>query len=243
MLSGLAITAPPLGWDAEHAATQSVGIRWTQNAGIAKEQTVIIKESEIESYLGMEIDGWKGSLTIQQSRLWSIAAGILMKARGEIAVAVEDTSFVGPFRYGIPQDILGFIVSSAIYIKAVPSLGKAYVLLRNNEMRFWHYGLSAVSAGHEEWSRTEVLLIGNTIAYNREAGVYLVGDAQAELRENKIEDNKYGVELFMPPCVPINPSNILAFRGMVKGQENVIKNNKAGDLCPADYPWPPGFRK
>ncbi|WP_205006295.1 hypothetical protein, partial [Escherichia coli] len=29
----------------------------------------------------------------------------------------------------------------------------------------------------------------------------------------------------------------------ITGSGNIFRNNGKGDLCPPDYPWPPGFRK
>jgi hypothetical protein len=33
------------------------------------------------------------------------------------------------------------------------------------------------------------------------------------------------------------------FEGKLTGRDNKIEDNELRDLCPPDYPWPPGFRK
>ncbi|MCS6937574.1 MAG: right-handed parallel beta-helix repeat-containing protein, partial [Candidatus Bipolaricaulota bacterium] len=124
------------------------------------------------------------------------------------------------------------------------SPGRVYIALKNNQIHFWHIGFSAFSLGHKGWSRADALLIGNTITFNKGPGVLLGGDTIAELKENIISDNDdYGVTLFLPPCASISSGEITAFRGRMYGKDNVITNNKRGDLCPPDYPWPSGFRK
>jgi parallel beta-helix repeat protein len=236
VIASLAI-AVPFVWDKGGYA--SIGIRWVQD--VDKPQTIVIQDSEITSFSGVSINSKRGSFTVQRSRLQGIATGIGVRTRGEITVAVEDTSLAGPFTYGIP-DLTSLVISSAISFYPDDSPGKASLSLKNNEIQFWHLGFDARSAGHEGWSRAEALLVGNTIAYNK-VGVHLVGDTNAEFRENTISKNDYGVTLFLPPCALISPYDILAFRGQVRGKDNVIIDNEKGDLCPPDYPWPPGFRK
>ncbi|MBI3661111.1 right-handed parallel beta-helix repeat-containing protein [Candidatus Acetothermia bacterium] len=57
-----------------------------------------------------------------------------------------------------------------------------------------------------------------------------------------VNNNDYGVAFLSKLCgIPAtlrdsDPINIL-------GSQNEIKGNHKGDLCPADYPWPPGFVK
>jgi parallel beta-helix repeat protein len=237
VIAGLAIEAPFV-WGADRS--WSVGVMWEQTE-IDKTQTIVIKDSEITSFIGVGISSKKGSLTVQQSRLQSIATGIGVRTRGEITVAVEDTSLDGPFTYGIP-DLSSLVISSAVSFMPDDSPGKASISLKNNQIQFWHLGFKAISVGYEGWSRAEALLVDNTIAYNK-VGVHLAGDTDAEFRENTISNNDNGVTLFLPPCASIKPGDILAFRGTVRGQDNVVMNNEKGNLCPADYPWPPGFRK
>jgi nitrous oxidase accessory protein NosD len=71
-----------------------------------------------------------------------------------------------------------------------------------------------------------------------------------EISENRIESNEsWGVAIKLEPG--LNLCNSLKAEGEEKiftdpeiiGTGNEFRNNLKGDLCPADYPWPPGFRK
>ncbi len=84
------------------------------------------------------------------------------------------------------------------------------------------------------------------IEYNRIAqnalGVVLQEQASPTLRNNQITSNTgYGIALYLQPCFDLIPP-ILAFQGEVLGEANELSGNSQ-DLCPPDYPWPPGFRK
>jgi len=236
VIASLAI-AVPFVWDERRVGT---GVAWVQQSD--KTQTIVIEDSKIISFSGVVINSRKGSLAIQRSRFQNISSGVNIRTRREITVAVEDTSLGGPFLYADPLGLSRLVISSAISFMADDSPARVFISLKNNTMDFWHMGLSAVSAGHEGWSRAEFLIVGNTMTYNT-VGIFLAGDTDAELRENIISNNDNGIALFLPPCSPISPYDVTAFRGKIQGRDNVITDNKKGDLCPPDYPWPPGFRK
>jgi len=240
-LQGLAIVTRIEERKSEDSA--NVGILWVQEGeGADKEQFILIQESRIESNAGVGIRAWKGQITIQQSTIYGRAGGLGVAARGRIEVRIEKSSLIGP-----EPVLLGFIrpgpsLSIGVEIGATPG-GRILVLLRKNEIMGWGAGLIVSSLGHVGWGAAEVLLEENKITYNGGPGVYLIGDAVAELVKNEITENKYGVELALPPCISISPQDEIAFQGIIRGSENVISNNEEGDLCPADYPWPPGFKK
>lgn len=243
-ISSLAVTVPFI-WNNQRGNV-GVGIEWVQQPpGVNKTQTIVIKDSEIISFNGVLINSSKGSLTIQRSSLQSVNFGVGLRTRGEITVVVESTYIGGPFLYNDPLGLSRLVVvSQAILFMPDESPGKASISLKNNQIHFWHIGFSAFSLGQEGWSKANALLVGNTIAYNNGPGVLLGGDTIAELRGNTISDNSdYGIALFLPPCASISSGEITAFRGKVYGEGNIIMNNNKGDLCPPDYPWPPGFRR
>ncbi|MFN4217723.1 MAG: hypothetical protein ACK4HB_00315 [Candidatus Bipolaricaulia bacterium] len=66
---------------------------------------------------------------------------------------------------------------------------------------------------------------------------------------NKITQNKeYGVMILKKECSTsfLHPELALGKESAfirVFGGNNELSGNLKGDLCPADYPWPPGFRK
>jgi len=62
---------------------------------------------------------------------------------------------------------------------------------------------------------------------------------------NRILDNKvYGATFATPQCVggelgqEFDPTQVL-----ITGSANEMQGNVKGDLCPTDFPWPPGFKK
>jgi hypothetical protein len=67
--------------------------------------------------------------------------------------------------------------------------------------------------------------------------------------ENKIVHNQeYGVMILKSVCPTSPPHPELALGResafiRIFGGNNELHDNLQGDLCPADYPWPPGFRK
>ncbi len=67
----------------------------------------------------------------------------------------------------------------------------------------------------------------------------------AIILSNQIVANReYGISLQTARCLAIDerwqPESLPI---QVEGWENEMRDNGKGDLCPADYPWPPGFRK
>ncbi len=76
------------------------------------------------------------------------------------------------------------------------------------------------------------------------------GPTIIEVYDNQITGNLlYGIAISLVEClrgmrdegffILLSSSSNVIFTG----RDNDIKDNGKGDLCPADYPWPPGFRK
>lgn len=77
------------------------------------------------------------------------------------------------------------------------------------------------------------------------AGIVVADSAQAILNYNRLLKNLWGVLLYVKPCFIFAPEQA---KVTILGQGNEIPgpNQEDGnmiDLCPADYPWPPRFRK
>ncbi len=86
------------------------------------------------------------------------------------------------------------------------------------------------------------LLEANLITQNRR-GVVLQWQASPTLRNNQIINNtEYGIALYRRPCFDQVAAS-LRFQGNIAGEANELSGNGKTDLCPADYPWPPGFKK
>lgn len=86
------------------------------------------------------------------------------------------------------------------------------------------------------------LVQSNLITQNG-SGVILQGQSSPTLTSNQIINNsQYGIALYQKPCFD-QVATELGFQGKVLGEANELSGNAKGDLCPADYSWPPGFRK
>ncbi len=84
-------------------------------------------------------------------------------------------------------------------------------------------------------------------------GIYL-GTAERESTINisrnfLVENVNYGIALLQEECASDDPFVKLFTISqsqpttLVRGESNQFRDNGKADLCPADYPWPPGFRK
>ncbi len=117
--------------------------------------------------------------------------------------------------------------------------------------------------GVEVWDAERVTLENVALTANQGDGLWVHGPAGAvvAVRGSTIADNEgNGVRLEDEPYRPDAfqaelANNIIERNGAcgvgaelgeeikVSGQANTIRDNGAGDLCPADFPWPSGFRK
>jgi hypothetical protein len=71
---------------------------------------------------------------------------------------------------------------------------------------------------------------------------YTTDPARVELVRNRISQNEEcGIAAQSSRYVE-GKEVYEIFKGQLTGEENEVQNNLKGDLCPADYPWPPGFR-
>lgn len=81
---------------------------------------------------------------------------------------------------------------------------------------------------------------GNQIFKNHNDGIRLSEIVTVEIVGNKINNNwGWGLSLWQRPCYDTDAR----FDGSIKGAHNEIIENVKSDLCPADYPWPAGFKK
>lgn len=88
----------------------------------------------------------------------------------------------------------------------------------------------------------QLLVQSNRITRNG-LGVVLQKQSSPTLLSNQILNNSgYGIALYQKPCFEQVVTE-LAFQGKVLGEANELSGNGQDDLCPSNYPWPPGFRK
>ncbi len=116
----------------------------------------------------------------------------------------------------------------------IPSLTVDTHLLSLLDMLFPSSGV-LIQAG-------QPLIQSNHISQNT-LGAVLQEQASPTFRNNQITNNTdYGIALYRRPCFDQVAAS-LRFQGNIAGEANELSGNGKTDLCPADYPWPPGFRK
>jgi len=121
------------------------------------------------------------------------------------------------------------------------------------------------------WEEGLIVIEGSVVSGNSDAGLYVRSESRIEARNNLIEDNgwgvyvtnakgilwfdgnrvlrnrEWGVALWRFPCVenppPQDPRVLWLSQIFIQGENNEIRDNGKGDLCPEDYNWPPNFRK
>jgi len=134
-------------------------------------------------------------------------------------------------------------VSNNWFIGLAAEIGSATVTLQNSIV-------SGNGRGLVVGDSTTVRIEGSEISGNEGHGIFLQDKAVAEIWGNRILNNGgYGIVLYWEGCVDADYKADFKFAGQVMGEGNTIPGkeepdgNKQGDLCPPDYPWPPGFRK
>lgn len=145
------------------------------------------------------------------------------------------------------------IQSSGIGVKV---LRGAYAEIRESTLQ--NNGL-----GVEIWDAEQVLIDNATIAANQGDGLWVRGAAGAvvSVRESVITDSGgNGLRLGAAPHRPdafqieLSGNQIERNRGCgvwidvdeaieVRGRDNRLEDNRAGDLCPVSFAWPQGFRR
>ncbi len=95
------------------------------------------------------------------------------------------------------------------------------------------------------------LIQSNRIMRNGLGVVLQLQSSPTFLGNQILSNSEYGIALYQHPCFDLSVSNPLIeamaeelkFQGKVSGEANELSGNGKADLCPADYSWPPGFRK
>jgi|GEM_PF-2068334 len=144
---------------------------------------------------------------------------------GSTEAAVESNTVIGLMPHGVG-------------IQINP---KAQVILKQNRLSHNWIGIEISGAAAQ--------LIENEI-YANKTGIQLTPHeeadilAQVELVNNKINQNEEcGIAAQSSRYVYGEGKVYEIFKGQLKGEGNEIEDNLGSNLCPPDYPWPPGFRK
>jgi len=113
---------------------------------------------------------------------------------------------------------------------------RAQATVRHNKISQNSIGIEVVGATAQ--------LIENEVYANKN-GIQLThhweGDSQVELVRNKVSQNE---ECGIAAHRYVEGKKVYEmFTGELTGEGNEVQGNLQADLCPPDYPWPPGFKK
>ena len=113
---------------------------------------------------------------------------------------------------------------------------RAQATVRHNKISQNSIGIEVVGATAQ--------LVENEVYANKN-GIQLTphweGDSQVELVRNRVSQNE---ECGISAHRYIEGKKVYEmFTGQLTGEGNEVQGNLRADLCPPDYPWPPGFRK
>jgi nitrous oxidase accessory protein NosD len=113
---------------------------------------------------------------------------------------------------------------------------RAQATVRHNKISQNSIGIEVVGATAQ--------LVENEVYANKN-GIQLThhwqGDGQVELVRNKVSQNE---ECGIAAHRYVEGKKVYEmFTGELTGEGNEVQGNLQADLCPPDYPWPPGFKK
>ncbi len=190
----------------------------------ASDGNVVIEGNQIVGALYHGISVFKGKASIQKNFLvYQGYDGSGLKI-GSAEATVEGNTVIGLMPHGVG-------------IQINP---EAQVVLKRNRLSQNGIGV--------EISGAMARLIENDI-YANKTGIQLTPReeadplAQVELVNNKINQNEEcGIAAQSAQYVD-GKKVYEIFKGQLEGEGNEIESNLRSDLCPPDYPWPPGFRK
>jgi hypothetical protein len=204
--------------------------------GIRSETSATIKRSYfIRSPRGLEAEGDRIELTIEDSWfLYSEERGALLQFGVDSKAWIRSTRFIG-------NDIgvsWGPLAPPGIDIETG---GSSLVLEDSSLIGNRQYGLYVETP--------EPLVARNNLIQDNGFGVVAFqADEGIEFDENQITGNeKWGIALFRAEC-GIEASDFALEtaakqRVVIRGENNEMRDNGEGDLCPNSYPWPEGFKK
>jgi hypothetical protein len=181
----------------------------------------------------------KARVVVKNNRLLanrdnSIEFSTFTASRAQLSILIEKNSVIGG--------------NVGVMIEIGPSIEGGMVQLLQNHIAWQRKGyLGDTPAGGVLGWGSGVLL---DTSLRQEV---LKEPLQIEISENRIEGNEaWGLALNLLPGEDDRPDqcNLKApgeeqvfVDPEISGSGNVFRDNGKGDLCPPDYPWPPGFRK
>ncbi len=208
------------------------------------------------SGLGLLVQGTLQSTSTSATEVmlrgsWLFAADKAISSQGKALLRLQQNS-IGAGNLAIEAQYGSYLIAiDNTIILSWPSEPLApigVILLQDVEAAFERNSISPRITAPRPQVPFGILALGGEYSFSENeiqqvsVGVMLGGKTNAAFNNNRIHDNIMGIALELPPCIP-KPDPEIRFDGVISGSENQFANNSKGDLCPADYPWPPGFRK
>ncbi len=204
-----------MSWSEEWTGTGTAIFLEGPAEGNPEDLELIISDSGIDaSSFAIEMRG-RAQLTIEGSEL-DANRGLMAEGGGKVILEDNRIWFKPDWAGMLFKDVEAWLKGNKIYNISHPSPAG---------------GIMAFGG--------EYYFIENEIMDLVAIAVALGGKTNADFRGNRIEGNYIGIVLYLPSCVPsLEPEFI--FEGRITGADNLFLYNDR-DLCPEDYPWPPGF--
>jgi len=216
----------------------------------ASNSNVVIEGNQIVGALYHGISVFRGKASIQKNFIvYQGHHGSGLRISSAEAV-VEDNTIFGMMSYGVGiqvtgggyESVVGHLPSGKVTVTQVP---QAQVTLRRNRIAHNGTGIEVSGAIAE--------LIENDVYANKTGlqltpwmggeAEYTTDPAKIEMMRNRISQNEEcGIAAQSPKYVE-GKKVYEIFTGQLTGEGNEVQGNFRADLCPPDYPWPPGFRK
>jgi hypothetical protein len=214
----------------------------------ASDSNVVIEDNQIVGDLYHGISVFRGKASIQKNFIvYRGYNGNGLKI-GSAEAVVEDNTIFGMMSYGVGiqvtgggyESVVGHLPSGKVTVTQVP---QAQVTLRRNRIAQNGTGIE-VSGAIAKLIENDVYAnkIGLQLTpWMRGEVEYTTDPAKVELMRNRISQNE---ECGIAAHRYVEGKKVYEmFTGELTGEENEVQGNLQADLCPPDYPWPPGFRK
>ncbi len=193
---------------------------------IGSPSQVEISESTFEGNLTGLIAGVSGYLVIKDSAFRGNSIGLELAAGPESTLYVVQSTFEG--------NTIGAFVKSLGIIYGPTEGAKVRIAdseFRDNEL----YGVKLFNA-------YDTTLEGNVIRHNGTGILIGFSNNRLWISDNVVQANReWGVALQRPPCIGEDKPFFKDALFRVWGEDNVIRDNGRGDLCPEEFNWPPNF--
>ncbi len=195
----------------------------------------------------LTISGYTNGLFVTTERRQEESSLVLLKPQVIIEEATISHNFFGISTGLAPVHIWNTILAE----NEVGIFGSEFLL---EESTITKNRLAGIWAGMSPWKLEAVEIEDSLISEN---GVGILLDASF-LPESKAEgiksfamisfnhlfgNREYGVAIRTARCPMPELEKLESLPIQVEGFGNEMRDNAKGDLCPADYPWPPGFKK